>query len=184
MVNIKEIERNRQEKTLLYITHPGENNLSFVLPQILAEKGLSVSISKCETDLHFVEVYASPFGSRVLEKLEETPEFDAICSALSGTVVSEIEVEDCNWDESTKRRVQALFWQSRADFFEKMASHIKRPLSFYGRVTEQRDEDEVQKSRILTRELLGDLPQLSPEDIRSLLTEVVDRVLSQPQQPS
>lgn len=178
MADLKEAETIRPEAVLLYLTPPKDDNLSFVLPQILVEKGIPISISEFEEG-HFVKVYASLVGKSILEKLEEIPEIDAINGALSGTVVSEIDIEDCNWDESTKIRVEAFSWQSRADFFQKMAESVNPTRSTHARQRKQEDEEEAQKAQTKAKELLKDLPPFTPSDIHSLLEEVVDRVLAQ-----
>jgi hypothetical protein len=89
-----------------------------VIAEYMEKKGLGVSVRSGEDRPGVVAIYVSPQEKRKLDVLVKTPEYSAIFDALAARIGNpeEPDVEQCEWDERTKRRVQALYWRNRRQY--------------------------------------------------------------------
>lgn len=174
-----------------------ETNPSLIAAIILIERGFPISLIKRPQaplrnirlrpveDLDepyddWIEIFTYIEGARALHKIDNTPEMYAFEDAYSGVSDSPPDFEYCAWDNTTIRKIEAFFWQNRARYFQEWAQYNEQ---FKKRakvdLLEQKKGCEAK-----AKEVLGELPLLTPDDIRSLLEQVVDRELTQPPQSS
>jgi hypothetical protein len=86
-----------------------------VIAEYMEKRGFGISVRSEENKPGVVAIYASPQEKPKLDRLVKTPEYTAIFNALAGHIgePENPDVEQCDWDEATKRRVQALYWRNR-----------------------------------------------------------------------
>lgn len=179
--------RNRPEN-FWYNTEKIDTNPILILAEILAERGSDVLILDNATTSYgerltsHVAIQATPEGARLLNKILDTPENRALCHTI--LTRTEPDVGSCQWDEETKRRVLAFYWTDQARFLEEYANGIDPVAAIDVKRAKKNIKDywiaRAQEHKVKAQELLGSLEPLTPDDIRALIGEVVDRVLAQP----
>ncbi len=168
-------------------TEKRDTNPTLILAQILAEQGLGVSISDNATRKNggpvpdCVAICATPEGRMILERAGKTPQILALKGAyrLDSFHLTQV-INFCSWDEQTKRRVEAFYWLNRFAFWQKAADEILAGISKRHKEVKEERETRAEEAKNKAEELLGSLKPLTPDDIRALIGEVVDRVLAQP----
>lgn len=176
MISSKEMGGIFAEKGLWTNTLKSDTNSIYVLAQILVQRGFPVSISQIATDVNgnilsdTVAIYARLEGLSALNKVSDTPERRALYQATSPiSGFGEPIVDECEWDDETKIRVKAFYWQNRMKHYQKYAKKFKADKKEF--------EAEVKKSWAEVVKLGRPIP-LTPDNIRSILEEVVDRELA------
>lgn len=150
-----------------------DTNTKLILAQVLISRRFPVWIHEFPT---LVVINATSDGKSALNKVSETPECLALLTA-DNPGFNEPAVDDCYWNDETKKRVLGFYWQNKAALYHMEAEKFDHR---HSRNLQQRSK----KAQAKAKELLGDLPPLTSTDIRSLLEPVVDRVLAQTQQSS
>lgn len=165
-------------------------NPSFVLAKILEQRSVGVSIIQevVRNDKRYnelVEIQMTPHGRDCMLKGEYTPEFLALSHAkwhAEWRHKPKPKFESCQWDDATKRRVEAFYWQNVVTHYQRTLEERLQILdqgnAWYKKVIND-NKKMIDETQSKVRELLDDLNPLTSEDIRSLLEEVVDRVLAQ-----
>lgn len=169
-------------------------NPSFILAKILEQRGLGVSINQTvirrgEYLSEIAEIHESPQGRDVIMRVNSTPEFLALSHAKwRGKwpgIRPKPSFELCEWDEQTKRQVEAFYWQNVVTHYQRILEERLQTLD-QGNAWHKKVIDEnkkmIDERQVKVQELLGELSPLTPDEIRSLLEEVVDRVLAQVEQ--
>ena len=159
--------------------------------EYMEKKGLGVSVQPGERGPGIVAIYASPQGKTALDKIVKTPEFSAISEALVGHF-GKPEVEQCKWDESTKQRVQALYWQSRRRYAQHLLENPIKLAQVSGGppwITEANEAREncaqylrkvIHEAELKEQELLRSRQPLNASDVGHLLEDVVNNYLYRP----
>ncbi|OGD87126.1 hypothetical protein A3I53_03400 [Candidatus Curtissbacteria bacterium RIFCSPLOWO2_02_FULL_40_13b] len=136
-----------------------------------SDKGVETSVS----------VFVFSHADRdALLMLIHRPRPEAIRIALSG--VGDLKLEGCGFDEETAKRIEALYWQSHAQFLQAQAKD-----KYYSEHQEEPDKqrqvqlqteagESLRRSRRLLR---GGLKEISEEDVRVLLEGDVNQFLAQ-----
>lgn len=147
-----------------------------ILLELLNRKGINVSkedfanliikTARGEVELSKDEL--------LLKRAFDTPEFQALSNADS--VIEEPKLDSCSWDDQTKKRVQAFYFQNLADQREWEIKH--------GLEKGEKAQKEVVSYQESVHRLLEGTNPLLEDDMRSLLEPVVDRVLAQSPKPS
>jgi hypothetical protein len=162
-----------------------------VIAEYMQKKGFGVSVRSEENRPGVVAIYASPQEKTKLDSLIKTPEYSAIFNALAGHVgkPEEPNVEKCEWDGGTKRRVQALYWQNRWQYAQHMLeSPVKLAQASGGLpwITGAEDAKEgyaeylrevIQGAKLQEQRLLRFQRPLDTSDVSHLLEEVVYKYL-------
>lgn len=140
-----------------------EDNPLLITAQLLVEKGVPLIISENAIGAYgeklsdYVAIHATGKARDTLfQIILHEPEFRALEAAFSQYHAPDI--SDCQWDEQTRRKFWARYWQN-----------LKGNKLF----DQKGIEKQIQK--------FSDVEPLTPNEIRSLLEEVVDRVLAQSQ---
>ena len=156
--------------------------------EYMEKKGLGVSVRSEERGPGIVAIYASPQGKTALDKIVKTPEFSAISEALVGHF-DQPEVEQCKWDQSTKERVRALYWQSRRRYAQRLLENPVKLAQVSGGLpwlTEAEEAREncaeylrriIYESELKEQGLLGSHPPLNTSEVGHLLQDVVNKYL-------
>jgi len=171
MMTTKEGVPKRPES--LWINIKQDDVSVLFLAQILAQKGFKVWISeqavdeKGKTKVGYVAIHADLDGQDILRLISHTPDMEALCLTIHGFGPPNLDY--CHWDDVTKRRVAAYWYQKEAVSYQEQA----KPL-----------EEKAKANRAQARKLLGKHKPLTQDEIRSLVEQVVDRVLAQSSKPS
>lgn len=127
-----------------------------------------------------VGISATPDGKSVLDQACRTSEFLALLTADNPGLnepADEPAVDNCYWNDETKKKVLSFYWQNKAALYRMVAEKFDHPHS-------QNLQQRSKKAQAKAKKLLGEFSPLTSNDIRSLLNEVVDRVLAQASQTS
>jgi hypothetical protein len=165
-----------------------------VIAEYMEKKGLGVSVRSGEDRPGVVAIYASPQGKTKLDTLVKTPEYLAIFNAVAGHIGKpEVpEVEPCEWDESTKHRVQALYWRNRWQFAQLILrnpiklAEISGGLPWVTGAKEARENcaeylrEVIQGARREEQKLLESQRLLNTSNVEHLLEGIVNKYLSRP----
>lgn len=187
-------KRLRQERQKEAVNQPEEvTDLTSILANTLARKGLGVTIEMREG--RFVNrrtIRMDDKASAIYAEVEDSPEFQALVlsNAVTEAFLPYVEsrrleqvLQQCQWDDQTKRRVLALYWQNRAAFCQKEAkgfSKMEDPDGYLkAEEYQKRWSEDAEDAMTEARELLGESRPLILDDIRLLTEQVVDRVLAQ-----
>lgn len=164
-----------------YCNCPNDQPTTLTLALLLKERGLPILIF--EQPLYILRqtwhgwssIYTKIEGARALDQIKDTSEYKALDCADTG-LGDPPDFSDCQWDDETKARVLVRYWQYRAMHYQRWADNIDPKTS---KDVNEKDEKrkEAEKAQAKAKELLGELNTITPDDIRSLLEEVVDRVL-------
>lgn len=136
-------------------------------------------------------VYTTEENRALLNRVEDTPEFEAINLAQIGEPFGHHwvpNVENCQWDEVIKRQVQALYWRNTYERSKYMVAHKEQALRYAwqygGRDPEELMAEHVAYYTVLMREakrrereLLGLESPLKKLEVRHLLEGVVEKIL-------
>lgn len=163
-----------------------ESNLLIVAATILSPRGVSVVPFSVNCPKKDVKICAPKKIWPVLDGLKKRPEFEVLQQALYGFDLRSVLILPNLWDENMRKRVFALFWESYAlNCVEKKSiylkcgqealnSHNKNYLDYFVKA----EEYETFKLGALERArvVLDDLDPLSKEDIRLLVSDLIQNV--------
>jgi hypothetical protein len=155
-----------------------DTNPALIVAKILIDRGLCIAISQAMDRFGRrvpgrVNISAPRSLKPVLIQIELTHEYNVLSNALGG--IHPPLVENCRWDEETKKRVLAFYYESESEFHKEKAEAVAaaehpHSRSFY--------EEESQRAQSKARELLGELNPLTLADVHSLFEQVVDGELA------
>lgn len=163
-----------------------EANPALILAKILMERSLEVSISGAlDVFGHpipdHVDIFVSKDAGRFLKLSSQAPEFMALNIAFNPRLLRRgPEVENCQWDQSTKYKVYNTYYKNllEGSGLQVYVDHLKLSYSV------QRNKKGIKEVDRMMEEWRGKIDEselLTPPEIRSLLEQVVDRVLAQAQ---
>lgn len=150
---------------LIRDTEDNPINIFFVVADILAQReSFPIQILDSFSAGKKTPGYKTIWGAEeivpILNQIMSTPEYRALQRAVGWRTIGkafEPKIEECQWDDLTKRRVIALYLESKAI--------LGKP------------DLKVQAAERILQESLGNSNPLTPIEIRRLLQEVVNRTL-------
>lgn len=185
-------------------------NPTLIAAQLLAERGHAITITeeayawgdiRLEGD---VAIYASEDAKSAIIQATDLPEFQSVRKAREGLLIgvrggeeirNGLGLDETDFDEITKRRVEALYHKKHGDIIQyslredgkklrQAPFHVRTPLHLimlmmmYGEYKE--DKKRLANERARERALIGNQGHLSPSEIQSLLAEALNRRMPLP----
>lgn len=171
-----------------------KDNLVVTGVKLLEKKGVPVSILALtvlgKDSPGNVAFYGSAEGRKVYGKMITMPEFNSLQRALSTYLGTADQIKDDQlglaniqtWDEDTKRRIEAFFWENSMENAKWNLAKLQR--NWFVRLTNKEDIKFYKQMEGIyekkTTDLLGNLPKLTREEILVLLEKAIDTLLSKP----
>ncbi|MBI2327342.1 hypothetical protein HYU92_03380 [Candidatus Curtissbacteria bacterium] len=159
-------------------TENNESNPTLIAAQILAQKGHDVRIDQEAIDQKGrplpgrIVINGSDEGKNLLNQLINTPELNALAGAVFH--LWEPATNQCSqWEEQTRRKVLALYWQNKA-LFEKKQSEEAQSID-----SGEYRKGLAQENQRKAESILGELEPLTADQIRSLVEQAANNFLRQ-----
>lgn len=105
------------ERWTYAVHNPKVEDPRILLADELARHGCAVEFREAKRGRNTVAIFASAEARTVLQTAAATPAFDALVLARSGRLDAP-DVTRTTWDDETKARVRALFWQRKVEDIE------------------------------------------------------------------
>lgn len=162
-----------------FLTNASEQKLQYVLAQVLIEKGYPMNFGRA-VDIYgqrLVDYITISSGSRdtrrFYNQVSQSEEFRILVNVSTAFFSDELtKVDDVpNWDDTTKLRLKALFWDREASFWKGTTDKLS---SF--------EQTQLKKAERLRDELLTSVdgePLMLPsnEELTAMVDQLVDRHL-------
>lgn len=166
-----EIEIKRPE-SFYGNTEKDQGNTTLITAQLLKQSGIEVDISDDAVDYigkplkDYVAINANPEGKELLKAIWGTTELTALRHAKVNPEKTPPPVDNCQWDNDTKGRVNALHWGRQLAILQRHSNVIPN------------SSERINEAMFQKNESLGSLDPLSIQDIRELIAVVVGREIA------
>ena len=168
MVEQKAKTASEEPKTVFGYTH-----IDFLLHRIVSIiTTLTPEVELLQHNMGIEEVKVTSKGKQLLQYLDKLPEM-RVLGVLTDNIFPQAEnvfqnrIDQCRWDEETKRRVAARRYLSEAERLRV----IRRCINDISRGKELLEHEEWTRSR--AQEILGDLEPITQEEVDTLIRQTI-----------